>query len=52
MYNFKKGSKKYFFSFRMYVPLYPWPVKDSNILAVDGNMNNISLEFGLGIKVK
>ncbi|MDB5210429.1 MAG: hypothetical protein JWQ30_1256 [Sediminibacterium sp.] len=51
MYSLKKGVNKYFFSFRMYVPLYPWPIKDSNILAVDGNMNNVSLEFGVGIKI-
>jgi len=52
MYSLKKGVKKYFFSFRMYVPLYPWPAKDFNILYVDGNMNNIALEFGVGIKIK
>lgn len=52
MYNLRKGVKKYFFSFRMYVPLYPWPVKDVNISSADGNMNNIALEFGVGIKIK
>lgn len=52
MYSLKKGVKKYFFSFRMYVPLYPWPVKDFNIYSADGNMNNIALEFGIGIKIK
>jgi hypothetical protein len=52
MYSLKKGAKKYFFSFQMYVPLYPWPVKDFNISAADGNMNNIALEFGVGIKIK
>ena len=52
MYSFKKGVKKYFFSFRMYLPFYPWPIKNSNILTVDGNLNNISLECGLGIKIK
>ena len=52
MYSLRKGVKKYFFSFRMYVPIYPWPVKDFNIYAVDGNMNNIALEFGVGIKIK
>ena len=52
MYSLKKGVKKYFFSFRMYVPLYPWPVKDFNIYAADGNMNNIALELGVGIKIK
>ena len=52
MYSMKRGLKKYFFSFRMYIPLYPWPVKDVNISAADGNMGNIALEFGLGIKIK
>ncbi len=52
MYSLKKGVKKYFFSFRMYVPLYPFPLKDINIWALDGNMNNIALEFGVGIKIK
>ena len=52
MYSLRKGVKKYFFSFRMYVPLYPWPVKDFNISYADGNMNNIALEFGVGIKIK
>lgn len=51
MYHLRKGTKKYFFSFRMYVPLYPWPVKDYNISNADGNMNNIALEFGVGIKI-
>jgi hypothetical protein len=52
MYSLKKGVKKYFFSFRVYVPIYPWPVKDVEIHASDGNMNNIALEFGIGIKIK
>lgn len=52
MYDFRKGGKKYFFSFRIYVPLYPWPVKNVNISAADGNMNNIAFEFGAGIKIK
>ena len=52
MYSLKKGRKNCFFSFRMYVPLYPWPTKGSNVLFLDGNMNNISLEFGAGIKIK
>jgi hypothetical protein len=52
MYSLRKGVKKYFFSFRMYVPLYPWPIKDFNISSADGNMNNIALEFGVGIKIK
>ena len=52
MYSLKKGIRKYFFSFRMYVPLYPWPSKDFDISFADGNMNNIALEFGVGIKIK
>lgn len=52
MYSLKKGVKKHFFSFRMYVPLYPFPLKDINTWALDGNMNNIALEFGVGIKIK
>lgn len=52
MYDFRKGGKKYFFSFRMYVPLYPWPIKNIDISSADGNMNNIALEFGVGIKIK
>ena len=52
MYSLKKGFKKYFFSYRMYVPLYPWPVKGSDINYTDGNLNNIALEVALGIKLK
>lgn len=52
MYSAKRGWKKYFFTYRMYLPLYPFPLKGSNILYSDGNMNNIALEFGIGMKVK
>lgn len=52
MYSLKKGVKKHFFSFRMYVPLYPFPVKEIDTWALDGNMHNIALEFGVGIKIK
>ena len=52
MYSLKSGWKKYFFTFRMYVPLYPWPVKGSDISYLDGNLNNIALELGFGIKIK
>jgi hypothetical protein len=52
MYSLKKGVRKYFFSFRMYLPLYPWPSKDFDISFADGNMNNIALEIGIGIKIK
>lgn len=51
LYSLKRGWKKCFFTFRMYVPLYPWPTKGSNILYLDGNMNNVALEFGMGIKI-
>ena len=52
MYSWKKGVKKCFFSFRLYLPLYPWPTKGSDINYVDGNLNNIALEFGVGIKLR
>ncbi len=51
MYSLKRGWKKWFFTCRMYVPLYPWPVKGANILYLDGNLDNISLEFGVGIRI-
>jgi len=52
MYSYKRGLKKCFFTYRMYIPLYPWPVKGSNIDYIDGNRNNIALELGVGIKIK
>ena len=52
LYNLKIGKKKYFFSYRMYIPLYPYPFKSSDIWSIDGNMANLSLEFGFGIRLK
>ena len=52
MYSMKRGWKKYFFTFRTYLPLYPWPIKSTDINYSDGNLNNIALEFGVGIKIK
>ncbi len=52
LYSLKKGGKKCFFTFRAYIPLYPWPMKGSDINYVDANMNTISLEFGVGIRLK
>ena len=52
MYHYTLGQKKYFFSFRMYVPVYPYPFKNFDINTIDGNMANLSLEFGLGIRLK
>jgi len=52
MYNLKLGKKKYYFSYRMYIPLCPYPLITSDILAIDGNMANISMEFGVGIRLK
>lgn len=52
MYSYKRGGKKYFFTYRVYLLLYPWPVKGSDINYIDGNMNNIALEFGIGMKIK
>lgn len=52
MYSLKKGVRNCFFTFRAYIPLYPWPIKGSDIQYVDGNMNHIALEFGVGVKIK
>jgi hypothetical protein len=52
LYNLKIGKKKYFFSYRMYIPLYPYPVISSDIWSLSDNMSNLSLEFGLGIRLK
>jgi hypothetical protein len=43
MYNLKSGRKKYYFSGRMYIPL-----TDGSYGAIE----NASLEFGIGIKLK
>lgn len=52
MYSYKRGFKKCFFTFRTYIPLYPWPVKGSDIDYIDGNRDNIALEFGVGLRIK
>lgn len=52
LYNLKIGKKKHFFSYRMYIPLYPYPVKSSYIWAINDNMANLSFEFGYGIQLK
>ncbi len=52
MYSLKRGWKKCFFTFRFYLPLYPWPAKGFDPLYLDGNMNNISLELGIGFQIK
>jgi hypothetical protein len=52
MYSLKIGKKKYFFSYRMYIPLYPYPFKTLDINSMDGNMANLSMEFGFGIRLK
>lgn len=52
MYSMKRGKKKYFFSYRMYLPLSPWPTKGSDINYIDGNLKNVALELALGIKLK
>jgi hypothetical protein len=51
MYSYKQGLKKYFFTFRTYIPLYPWPLKGNNINYIDDNLKNIALELGVGVKI-
>lgn len=52
LYSYKTGLKKFFFTFRTYIPLYPWPVKGSDIDYIDGNRDAIALELGIGIRIK
>jgi hypothetical protein len=51
MYNVKVGKGKVFFSYRMYIPLYPYPFKSTDITSIDGNMAKLSLEFGIGFRI-
>lgn len=52
MYNGKVGQKKFFFSYRAYIPLYPYPVRGLDFNAIESNVANISLELGFGIRLK
>lgn len=52
MYNWKLGKGKFFFSYRMYLPIYPYPFKTTDFWSLDGNIGNITMEFGLGIRLK
>ena len=52
LYNLKAGKKKYFFSFSMYLPMYPYPTKGFDINFIETNVTNISLEVGAGIRLK
>lgn len=52
MYSLKRGVKNMFFSFRFYIPLYPWPTKGSDINYIDANRDNVALEAGIGIKLR
>ena len=52
LYNLKMGKKKHFFSYRMYIPLYPYPFKSSYPWSMSDNMANLSFEFGIGIRLK
>lgn len=52
MYSVKRSARNVFFTFRMYIPLYPFPTKGADINFVDLNMENIALEAGVGIKVR
>ena len=52
MYHLQKGVGKCFFSYRMYVPLYPYPFGSSDITSVTGNLSAITMEFGIGIQLK
>ena len=49
LYNLKVGKGDFFYNFRTYIPLYPYPTKSLDIWTIQGNLSNLSLEFGVGI---
>ena len=49
LYNLKVGKGDFFYNFRTYIPLYPYPTKSLDIWSIQGNLSNLSLEFGVGI---
>ena len=49
LYNLKVGKENFFYNFRTYIPLYPYPTKSLDIWSIQGNLSNLSLEFGVGI---
>jgi hypothetical protein len=52
VYGLKLGKQKMFFSPRLYIPLFPYPVKTIDITSADSNLANISFEFGVGIRLR
>ncbi len=51
MYSLKKDWKKYFFTYRFYLPLSPWLTHGANLENVQGTLRDIALEFGVGVKI-
>jgi gamma-glutamylcyclotransferase (GGCT)/AIG2-like uncharacterized protein YtfP len=51
-YNLRTGKKKYYFTYRMYIPHSPYPAITIDINSIDGNLANITLEVGVGIRLK
>jgi hypothetical protein len=51
LYHAKLGRGKYFLSYRVYLPLNPYPFKTTDPTALDGNLGDVSLEAGLGIRL-
>jgi hypothetical protein len=51
-YNLRAGKKKHYFTYRMYIPHSPYPVITIDINSIDGNLANITLEVGVGIRLE
>lgn len=52
LYNFRTHGEKLFFSFNFYLPLYPYPLKGMDINYMDSNLANVSVEMGIGFRLK
>jgi hypothetical protein len=51
MYSSKRGWKKYFFTWRFYLPLSPWLTKGAQVENIQGTLRDTALEVGMGIKI-
>jgi hypothetical protein len=51
-YYLRAGKKKHYFTYRMYIPHSPYPVITIDINSIDGNLANITLEVGVGIRLE
>lgn len=52
MYSVKRSKGRYYLTTRFYLPLSPWLNRGAKIDYLQGTLRDISLEVGVGIKIK